>query len=176
MYSTYRATKRCAFTKFLIGILCAFCGGMKQYLSTLLLTFLTQLAFPDIFRDLSYFNENEGPADIFENNTKTESNDMAHRLLDVLGKQLLSNDENSNILAQASSLADFKEKLDAILKPFSEQNSKLATEINHFKTNVLNKVRSLMNRSRTHWNRLKGLLPTLQIFCKQLIDRVTTIF
>lgn len=154
---------------------------MKQYLSTLFLLFLTQIALSnDIFMNPSFFNENDGPTDVFENNTKTESNDMAHSLLDVLGEQLLSKNENSNLLAQTlirdkRSLNNLKEKLETLLKRFSEQNPKLATEINHFITNVLNQIRPLTAQSRIDWNSLKGVLPTLQIFCKQLIDRVRQI-
>lgn len=144
--------------------------------------FLTQIALSnDIFMDLSYFNENDGPADIFENDPKMESNDTAHRLLDVLGEQLLSNNENSNLLAQVlikdkGSLNDVKERLKALLKPFSEQNSKLASEIDSFITKILNQIRPLTTKINVAWDQLKGTFSTLQIFCKQLIDRVTTIF
>ena len=161
--------------------MCSF-GGMARYLSTLFLLFLTQLALSnDIFMDLSFFDETDGPADVIEKPSPVATEEIAHRLLDVLGEQLLSNNENSNLLAQTlirdkSSLNDVKEKLETLLNPFSERNSKLATEINRFITNVLNQIRPLTAQSRIDWNSLKGVLPTLQIFCKQLIDRVTTIF
>ena len=106
-----------------------------------------------------------------------DKSDVAHRLLDVLGERLLSNNEHNNMLAEIlkedkGSLDGFKENLKTLLKPFADQNSELKGEINSFIKKVLNTVHSLKTKANLVWNDIKAILPTIQIFCKQLIDRV----
>ncbi|MGX8716568.1 MAG: hypothetical protein ACSW8C_01095 [bacterium] len=151
---------------------------MARYLSTLFLLLLTQLALSnDISTDPSFFNETEGPADVIEKPSPVVPKEMAYHLLNVVWEHLLSNNEHDNMLAQIlikdkGSLDDVKGELDAILNPFVEQNPKLAPQIHLFKTNVLNKIRSLPK----NWDSIKNTIPALKIYCTELIDRVTTIF
>lgn len=155
---------------------------MKRFLCIVLGMVLAEGAFcNDIFRDLAFSDESNEHSDNLENIADIKQNAIEHRLLDVLGEHLLSNDKRNNMLAQVlindrGSLIDFNEKLEALLKPFVNETPKLAKNVDWFIKKVFNAIQPLDTKENLDWNDIKAIIPTLQIFCKQLIDQVTTIF
>lgn len=151
---------------------------MARFLSTILLIFLTKIALSnDIFMDLSFPDKSDKQPAAFENTAYINPKDMAHHLLNTVGEHLLSNNEGNNILAQIliqeqKDLETLKKSLEILLKPFVEQDPKLKPEVNLFITKVVNTIRNMNSKTNLSWENIKAILPTIQIFCKQLIDRV----
>lgn len=161
--------------------------GMERLLYIILWLLLTKVAVcnTDIFKDLSFPEENNESTSMPEG-TYIKSEDMSHRLLDVLGKHLLSSNEQNNILAQVlikdkissespqERLEILRKRLEILLEPFADQN--FESEINSFISKILNTIRPIIIKPNLNWSNIKDLFPTLQILCRQLIDRVANIF
>lgn len=146
---------------------------MERFFCTTLWLLLANIAFcNDIFQDLTFLNEDNTPLDLSENITYINEDDMSHRLLDVLGKYLLSNDQNENIFINSKNDQDCKQQLETLLQPFANQNPKLKAKINSFINKVLNTVYTTNNKTKPDYIDTK----TLHILCRQLIDQVKSIF
>ena len=156
--------------------MCSF-GGMERFLCIALIVFTNIALGKDIFKDLTFLDESDMHSDV----TVINSSDMAHRLLDDLGKHLLSNDMHKNMLARIlihnkGSLKDVKQELEARLKPFADQSLELKAAIDAFIKKVLDTVQSFKANKNLDEDTIKAMLPTLHILTKQLIDQVTTTF
>lgn len=161
--------------------------GMERLLCITLWLLLTKVAVcsTDIFKDLSFPEGNNESANMSEG-TYITSEDKSHCLLDVLGKHLLSSNEQNNILAQVlikdknssetpqERLKNLQNQLEILLKPFADKN--FEDEINSFIDKILNIIRPIITKPNLCWSDIKDHFPTLRILCRQLIDRVTTIF
>ena len=169
--------------KFNWHIMCSL-GGMERFLCIILWMFLAKAAFGnEIFKDINFSDKEKLSGDV-SNTYKSDINisnvytkDIRHRLLEVLGEHLLSTNACKNILAQIfligkGSLEEFKEQLTELLKPFADENASARSEISFFVNKVLNAVQPLKQKANLSWNDIKGIFPALQIFCKQLIDRI----